>query len=288
MNYSPLRYPGGKSKLAPLIEEIIKNISDSHITYIEPFAGGAGIALYLLIKGKVDRIIINDYDKAIYSFWRAVKESPKEFIMMIKQTPITIEEWHRQKWIYNSLNHKYSIELGFSAFYLNRTNRSGILNAGPIGGYNQAGKYLLSARFNKNELINKIQNIAKFKDKILVYNKEVRKFIRMLSKDELSNSFIYFDPPYYVNGQRLYKNALAHQDHRDIAQQIIEYVDSPWVITYDNVDELRQIYAKYPQGSYYLNYSAANKGKGKELIFFSSSKIIPGDVENYITMYKFK
>ena len=124
VNYSPLRYPGGKSKIAPLIRLIIEKTGYSGITYIEPFAGGSGVALSLLFNGFVDKIVINDYDKAIYSFWRAIKESPKELISLVKNTPITIEQWQQQKHIYCTNNQRYSIELGFAAFYLNRTNMS--------------------------------------------------------------------------------------------------------------------------------------------------------------------
>ena len=146
---SPLRYPGGKSRLAPLVKYIIEHKTVANVTtYIEPFAGGAGVALDLLLGGTVDKIIINDYDKAIYSFWRAVITEPNRFIQTIVQTPVTIEEWRRQKEIYSIDNKKYSFELGFAAFFLNRTNRSGILTAGPIGGYNQTGNYQIDVRFN--------------------------------------------------------------------------------------------------------------------------------------------
>ena len=190
MNYSPLRYPGGKSKIAPLIQLIIKKTCGTGITYVEPFAGGAGVALSLLIEGTVNQIVINDYDKAIYSFWRALKESPQELIRLIEHTPITIDEWKHQKDIYSTQNKKYSIELGFSAFYLNRTNRSGILSAGPIGGYNQTGNYNIDARFNRDALIGRIQEIARYRSQIVVYNKEIRSFIKCAIPKYQDHAFV--------------------------------------------------------------------------------------------------
>ena len=243
VNYSPLRYPGGKSKIAPLIRLIMEKAEESRNIYIEPFAGGAGVALSLLIEGTVDQIVINDYDKAVYSFWRALKESPQELIRLIERTPLTIEEWKHQKNIYCTQNKKYSVELGFSAFYLNRTNRSGILSAGPIGGYNQTGNYSISARFNREALISRVQEIAKYRSQITVYNKEIRSFINGIVPKYQEHAFVYFDPPYYENGQRLYKNFFSPTDHFDIAQSIITGVNCPWVITYDDVPELRKIYA---------------------------------------------
>ena len=148
-NYSPLRYPGGKSKLAPFVSLAIKKANLQNPVYIEPFAGGAGTALELLFNGIVDEIVINDYDKAIYSMWRAILTNTRKFIYFIENTPLNDVEWRKQKKIYTTQNKKYSIELGFATFYLNRTNRSGILSAGPIGGHNQTGNYLIDARFNK-------------------------------------------------------------------------------------------------------------------------------------------
>lgn len=279
MNYSPLRYPGGKSKIAPLIRLIIEKNGGPNTTYIEPFAGGAGVALSLLIEGAVNQIVINDYDKAIYSFWRALKESPQELIELIKHTPLTIEEWRHQKDIYSTQNKRFSIELGFSAFYLNRTNRSGILSAGPIGGYSQTGNYSLDVRFNRETLIKRIQEIAQYRSQIVVYNKEIRSFISGVIPKYQDNAFVYFDPPYYENGQRLYKNFFSPCDHADIARNIIDGVECPWVITYDDVSELREIYSDFVQRQYNLNYSAANKGKGSEIIIFKNSDLLPSSDE---------
>lgn len=279
VNYSPLRYPGGKSKIAPLIRLVIEKAGGYRNIYIEPFAGGAGVALSLLIEGTVDQIVINDYDKAVYSFWRALKESPQELIRLIEHTPLTIEEWKHQKSIYCTQNRKYSVELGFSAFYLNRTNRSGILSAGPIGGYNQTGNYSISARFNREALISRVQEIAKYRSQITVYNKEIRNFINGIVPKYQEHAFVYFDPPYYENGQRLYKNFFSPTDHFDIAQSIINGVNCPWVITYDDVPELRKIYAGFEQRQYNLNYSAANKGKGSEIIIFKSHNLLPSSDE---------
>mgnify|MGYP002578704147 FL=1 len=156
-NYSPLRYPGGKSALYPAIANIIESNNMKHCIYIEPFAGGANIAWSLLINGIVDYIIINDADKSIYSFWRAITESTHWFIEKIESVSVTVDEWRKQRAILQESS-RYSKELGFAMFFLNRTNRSGILDAGPIGGYDQSGTYKIDCRFNKASLIKKIQN----------------------------------------------------------------------------------------------------------------------------------
>ncbi|WP_297609796.1 DNA adenine methylase [uncultured Sutterella sp.] len=279
MIFSPLRYPGGKSKITPLMVEVISSLKTCS-TYIEPFAGGAGVAINLLLNGKVDQIVINDYDKSIYSFWRAVKEESDNLLSLIEATQVNIDEWHRQRAIYAESQGKYSIELAFATFYLNRTNRSGIISAGPIGGLKQNGEFRLDARFNKINLMKRIKSISLHAKKIKVYNQEVRSFIRNTLPKYQDNSFIYFDPPYYENSRRLYKNSLKSKDHNDIANYIANYVRAPWVITYDAVTEIEAIYRAYPKRYYLLNYSAARKVKGRELVIFKDETIIPNTMLN--------
>ena len=275
LNRSPLRYPGGKSNITPLIKVILETKGERSTTYIEPFAGGAGVAINLLLDNVVDKIVINDYDKAIYSFWRAVKEETNALIALIADTPVSIDEWHKQKAIYTEQRKHYSLQLGFAAFFLNRTNRSGILNAGPIGGYEQAGAYSLDARYNKFTLIERIVSISQKKDDIFIYNKEIRKFILQIIPQYQKNAFIYFDPPYFTNGKRLYKNFFVEHDHVEIFRYMHENVECDWILTYDDRPEIREIYINYPMCNYQLSYSAANKGKGTELIIFKQHDLMP-------------
>lgn len=271
MNYSPLRYPGGKTRITPLVEVLMKKAGvNNKGTYIEPFVGGAGVALRLLLNNKVERVVINDYDIAIYSFWYAILNETYSFISLIKNTPITIEEWNKQKHIYSTRQDKYSIELGFATFFLNRANRSGILSAGPIGGYKQTGKYLIDARFNKEKLIEKILLIAKQKDRISLHNLEIKDFIRDIIPNFTVNSFVYFDPPYFKKGKELYKNFFSAQDHKDIAQ-LIYGLRIPWMLTYDDVEEIISLYDSYSLKRYDINYSVANKGKNSEIIALSNN-----------------
>lgn len=273
-NPSPLRYPGGKYRLANFISLAIKNLCLHNCTYIEPFAGGAGIAMYLLFNGIVENVVINDYDKAIYSFWRAVKQEHNALIEKIIKTPITINEWYKQRDIY--LNSKsYSVDLAFATLFLNRTNHSGILNAGPIGGYKQSGIWKLNARFNKYNLIEKINMIANYKQHIHVYNKDIISFLNKYGKNFGSNAFYYFDPPYYNKGQKLYKNFFTHQDHKRIHDVITTEAIAPWIITYDDVKEIAGLYSEFYLRHFDLTYSAANKGIASELMIFSDIQSCP-------------
>lgn len=270
---SPLRYPGGKSKISDLVKLIIQKANVDG-TYIEPFAGGAGVAIYILLNDIVSDIVINDYDKAIYSFWRAIKEDGERFIDLINSTPVTVDEWKKQKYVYLN-SRSYSLELGFAAFFLNRTNRSGILTAGPIGGYEQKGSYKIDARFNKEALINRIQEITERKSNIHIYNKDIRKFITSIIPKYGDNSLVYLDPPYYNKGQQLYKNFFTPKDHAQIANLIFENIRCPWIVSYDNVEAIAQLYEDYCTKQFEVNYSAANTGKSSELLIFSDLNLCP-------------
>lgn len=275
MNYSPLRYPGGKARLSPFIKLLIENAGIEKPVYIEPYAGGAGVALSLLIDGVVDEVVINDYDKAIYSMWRAILEDTEEFVRLIEETPVNVEEWYNQKRIYSENNKKYSVELGFAAFYLNRTNRSGIIsNAGPIGGYEQTGNYTIEVRYNKEDLIRRIREIAKHRKKIHLYNKDAKKLISIYLQKYIDRAFIYFDPPYYKKGKALYKNFYTESDHKDIFE-LITAIPCSWIVTYDDVQEIRAIYEGCSARLYDLTYSLANNGTKSELMYVSDEELWP-------------
>ena len=272
MYHTPLRYPGGKAKFAPKIKSIIEN-NDLHGHYVEPYAGGAGVALDLLFNGVCTDIHINDLDLAIYHFWKSITEETEDFIRLVSKTDVTIEEWHKQKEILKQ-DDISPIERGFAAFFLNRTNRSGILKGGVIGGLQQLGNYKLDCRFNKETLIKRIQKIGSLSNKIHIYNQDTEKWLLEIDNLIPSNSLIYLDPPYYEKGQGLYRNFYNHQDHKSIKEKLIK-VKTPWVVSYDNNQNIRDIYQQYRQEEYILNYSASKKMKATEVIIYSDSIKLP-------------
>lgn len=279
MYYSPLRYPGGKGKLASFMEYMIDQLGHRGGTYIEPFAGGAGIAMELLLRNVVSRIVINDYDKAVWSFWKAILTETDRFVEEIRTVPLTVDEWQKQHEILVTQNDKYSFELGFAAFYLNRTNRSGIIKGGVIGGQEQAKDWKMDVRFKREELVTRIQRIAARKKDIKLYNKDVNSFIRNYVPLYEENALIYFDPPYFRKGQQLYMNFFNYKDHVRIEQEIRERVNCDWIITYDYEPQIEEIYHNYNLRLYDLNYSVSTKRKANELMIFKDGIIIPSDEE---------
>ena len=224
--YSPLRYPGGKGRLADYIRLLLEKNCIEGGTYVEPFAGGAAVALALLLKGAVSRIIINDLSRPIYSFWFSVLNETKALLKLIEETEVTITEWRRQKQVQLNPDSFSTLELGFSTFFLNRTNRSGILSAGVIGGQQQLGKWKLDARYNKDILIARIKRIAAVRDKIELYCCDVFQFINIIVPSLDSKTLIYFDPPYFSKGDTLYDNYFEAEDHRRLAAVIKKMLKS--------------------------------------------------------------
>jgi DNA adenine methylase len=264
---SPLRYPGGKAALAGFFDDIFSRLGLRKVRYVEPYAGGAGAGIILLQQGAVERLVINDIDPAVYCFWRSVVDSPHEFMERIAKVPLTVEEWRRQKKIYRGADESDVLALGFAFFYLNRTNRSGILNAGPIGGMNQSGNYKINARFNRQQLIDRIDAIGALSSKIIVSSIDGRAvFDKYVGK---SSTFVYVDPPYVDMGGSLYLNAFTHRDHADLASSLDKAADGKWILTYDPSDFVRRLYQSHQIREYELSYSARRTGKARELLIAS-------------------
>ncbi len=276
---SPLRYPGGKGKLAKFMKYMIDQLGHGGGTYIEPFAGGAGVAIELLLQGGVSRIVINDYDKGIWSFWKAVLTETDRFIEQLAVVPLTMEEWNRQRNICLTRNNKYSFELGFATFYMNRTNRSGIVKGGVIGGMDQSGSWKMDARFKREDLIRRIESIAERKSHIKLYNKDINSFIIRYIPLYEENALVYFDPPYLKKGKQLYMNYFQLEDHVRIEKAIRDYVKCDWIITYDKASEIESIYKGYSMRLYDLNYSVSSKCKASELMIFKEGIKVPNDKE---------
>ncbi len=281
MYYSPLRYPGGKGRLAPFMKIILEKTGHTGGTYIEPFAGGAGIAIDLLLNGNVSEIVINDFDKGIYSFWRAILTETDRFIHDLNNAKLNMSEWKRQHEIYMNQQKKYSYDLGFATFYLNRTNRSGIIKGGVIGGKEQSGSWTLGVRFHKEHLAERIQEIAMRKQQIHLYNKDINSFLLNYASKYADNALIYFDPPYYVKGRELYMNFLRHEDHVRIKSEIEQLKKADWVITYDDCPEILELYHSHACKRMNWNYSAATKKVVEEIIVFRSIEMIPTEKELY-------
>lgn len=264
---SPLRYPGGKTKMSDDIQAVVQQSfpTGQKVTLVEPYAGGAGASLKLLFMRVVDRIIINDLNDKIYSFWKVIKEEPDFLIDEIKKVKIDIDEWRRQKAIYKSDLSSMN-EIAFATLFLNRTNRSGILGGGPIGGTKQAGEYKVTSRFKKDAIISRIEKIKVLSNKIDVCNKDGIKLLKGLEQRKNSGQFfVFLDPPYYDKGSSLYFNHYKDKDHDNLCE-FLKTTSLKWLMTYDDSEHIRELYQEFKMEKVVVNHSAYAHKKGKEFL----------------------
>jgi DNA adenine methylase len=280
MFYSPLRYPGGKNRLSAFLAKICMD-NNIHSHYVEPYAGGSSVALFLLIEGYVNRITINDKDRSIFAFWHSVINHSDELCNLIDDTEVTIENWHLQKEIQKEKETCDLLKLGFSTLFLNRTNRSGIIKGGVIGGLKQEGNYKIDCRFNKLEIKNRIKLIAKFSSSIEIFNDDAIDLIDKIQQQaETLGTIFYFDPPYYLKADQLYMNHYMDEHHKIVSNKIKSITNIHWIVSYDDNINIEKLYLDLSTKKYSFNHSAGKSKSGKEIMFFSGGLIQP-DVENY-------
>lgn len=272
-NASPLRYPGGKWRLAQFFERLIRLNFRRPPVYIEPYAGGASLALSLLFAGKVGEVFLNDLDPAIHAFWDSALNRAGALVDLIDRAKLTPNEWRKQREIYRSGPPAGSLALGFAAFFLNRTNHSGILNGGMIGGKKQTGRWRLDARFNRHDLMSRVLRVAAYRDRIHLSGVDAKDFI-IRRRWRNAESLAYLDPPYFRAGHRLYLNSYRPQDHARLRTSVLT-LRCRWVVSYDDAPEIRKLYRSQRSRTVELLHTARTARKGREVLFFSAGLSIP-------------
>jgi len=265
-HYSPLRYPGGKNCIFKFVSNLFDENDMQGVSYAEPYAGGAGLALRLLFEEYVDRIYINDFDESIYSFWKTIVEDADSFCSWISDVDVSMETWHQSKKVLKTAHGISCFKRAKATFFLNRTNVSGVIKGGVIGGLRQQGKYKINARFNKTDLIFRIQKIARFKNRILISNLDGIDFVKKLNNRK-KDIFIYLDPPYFQKGAGLYMNAYTEEDHKKLSQYVHQ-MKKKWMVSYDNHEFILNLYKRHPKLLYKLSQSTSNR-VGDEVLIFS-------------------
>ena len=276
--YTPLRYPGGKARFAPLIAEVIRANALTGGHYLEPYAGGAGVALVLLFDGHVSQVHINDADPAVAVFWRAATTQASDLIDKVANEPVTLEAWHHWRSVMLGQTEATELERGFATLFMNRTNRSGILMGGVIGGKGQSGTYKIDARFMRDQICARLARIGEHSAAIQVYEEDAKSLLARCHQFLPLKSLVYLDPPYYVKGSGLYRNSYKHADHEQVAKLLgSTSFRRPWIVSYDNVGEIRSMYEYARSFTYGLNYTAQRRYIGAEVMFFGDRLKPPAD-----------
>ncbi len=266
--YSPLRYPGGKNCIYKFVANLFEENNLRGASYAEPYAGGAGLALRLLYEEYVDCIYINDLDRSIFAFWQVVVYRTDEFCEWLSEVEVSMDSWRHYREIQNNKESADLMELAKSTYFLNRTNISGVIKGGVIGGYGQAGKYRMDARFNKDDLIKRIRLIEHYKDRINISNLDGLAFVKEMDTMQ-GDVFIYLDPPYYQKGAELYMNFYSEHDHQRLSYYVHKMFKN-WMVSYDNHEFILNLYAEKNKLSYKLSQSTSNR-VGDEILIFSDA-----------------
>lgn len=272
---TPLRYPGGKQRLAPFIAELLEHNEAVGWNYVEPYAGGAGAAMELLLAEKVGHVFLNDSSRHLYAFWTSILQRPDEFCRRISRARLSVASWRSHREVVRHPDQHDLTDLGFSTFYLNRCNRSGVLTGGVIGGLAQRGRWTIDARFPRNELITRIEVIASRSKHITVSNLDAEQFMLERVNALAPETLVYCDPPYFQGAERLYLNAYQPADHVRLASSIQHKLKRPWLVSYDGHPSIIKLYRKRRKFSYTIQYSAIRSYAGTEVFVFSDNLKIP-------------
>ena len=265
---SPLRYPGSKQNLVDYFETFIKDnlLTGCHLH--EVYAGGASISLAMLARELVEKATLVELDPLVYAFWRCVKSYPDNLYSLIEQTEVTVSTWKSfQKYRKPDALKRYPIqELGFAGLFFNRTNFSGIMGAGPIGGQEQASGYKINCRFNRLRIIESIKLIQPIAKRIIpVYGDAIKYLEKNGEKIIKSHSLVYIDPPYMQQGRKLYRHYYVEDQHRSLAQ-FMDKKQYPWIVSYDNHPIIESLFKNQTVVPISLNYAVKQSRRATELL----------------------
>lgn len=290
---SPLRYPGSKRRLVAYIRAVLQMNGLRPELLVEPFAGGASVALQLLHDGVVERIGLADKDPMIAAFWKTVFWDSDWLIEQVCSIDVSLHQWMKLK----KADHLERRERALACLFLNRTSFSGILapGAGPIGGRQQASDYGISCRFPREKLARRIRQAAELRGRVaFVWQTSWHETLHRIGckqrERKLSDDvFYYFDPPFFEKADRLYRFSFRDADHAKLRDAVLK-LDKDWLLSYDSAERVSELYSHAkigPRhiGTIYTTSARNGRGAAREVLLSNLARLpeidklcrLPGD-----------
>lgn len=264
---SPLRYPGSKAGLIEWMDSFLNKNGLIGAQFVEPYAGSASLGLGLLSRGSISSLMIFERDPLLFSFWYSVFFRTDRLVALIERYEPSLKTREELNWLRKSEVVIDDIELmGYSALLFNRTGFSGVLNSGPIGGISQTSKYTVDCRFNKPSLIERIVELSKFSSKVTVYFGDAIKALTDANNADNSNRIFYVDPPYYIQGPKLYRYFYDFSDHLKLSETLVN-AEYRWLLSYDDHPAIRHFYREFSIYEPQFRYSSRVPKKEHELLY---------------------
>lgn len=229
---SPLRYPGGKSRVAKKISNLIPEFDE----YREPFLGGGSVFIYQK-QLFPDRIFwINDVYFELFNFW---KISQKDIVSLVEKVLHLKAKFQNGKDLHRYLNFNQSkftnLEKAASFFIFNRITFSGTTLS---GGYSESA---FLGRFTKSS-IERLKPLDTILEDAQITNFDYKNLVNRSGK----NVFIYLDPPYFsAKESKLYGkrgNLHSNFDHKEFAK-VMKGCKHKWLITLDDCVYIRELFS---------------------------------------------
>lgn len=281
---SPLRYPGGKRRLVPYVAAALAANDLRPDVFVEPFAGGASVALELLATDEVQSIGLAELDPYVASFWETVFFDTDWLCRQVASIEVSLDAWRRMK----SGRFRSRRSQALACLYLNRTSFNGTLHprAGPIGGMSQSSGYPIDCRFPRERLVRRIRMCAQFADRVAFIRHEDALGAVAYARRRLRGKslFYYFDPPFWAKSSFLYRHAFTHQDHQRLATAV-RYLREPYLLSYDPAPEVRELYAGRSEltvETVELLYTATQRTAESELVI-TNLRNLPADTRLWRT-----
>lgn len=273
---SPLRYPGSKPNLAEYFKAFLRENLLWGTELVEPYAGSASLSLALLRSGAIAKAFLVERDPLLYAFWKQIKRNPDALCRKVRSVSVSLATWRRmQKFLkVDRPSDGDLLDLALACVFLNRTNFSGILSAKPIGGISQKSQYRIDCRFNRDTLIAGLQSVAELAPHMRVSFGDAISFMRSHAETFARRAaVVYVDPPYYLQGRKLYRYHYSDRDHERLAR-FLDASTFKWIVSYDNHPFIRRLFKKQVVVPIWLSYVVKQSRRVEELLI-SNCTLLP-------------